>query len=98
MRIFRLIISIAISSFVIPATELYADSDRSSANGSNTDQAREYLPGEEVVTESGQKLKVWSTRGPVEVNKAPEPFEDSDDQIDVIVDTRDKQQRRDRRR
>lgn len=36
----------------------------------------EFLPGEEVVTPTGKKVKVWSTRGPVPVSKAPEPFED----------------------
>ncbi len=29
------------------------------------------LPGEEVVTESGQRMRVWSSAGPVPVNPRP---------------------------
>ena len=29
------------------------------------------LPGEEVVTQTGQKMKVWSSAGPVPVNQQP---------------------------
>ncbi len=31
------------------------------------------LPGEEVVTESGQRMRVWSSAGPVPVNPRPTP-------------------------
>lgn len=31
------------------------------------------LPGEEVVTETGQKMRVWSSAGPVPVNQQPTP-------------------------
>lgn len=31
------------------------------------------LPGEEVVTQTGQKMKVWSSAGPVPVNQQPTP-------------------------
>jgi hypothetical protein len=31
------------------------------------------LPGEEVVTEQGQKMRVWSSAGPVPVNPQPTP-------------------------
>lgn len=31
------------------------------------------LPGEEVVTETGQKMRVWSSSGPVPVNPRPTP-------------------------
>lgn len=51
---------------------------------------RDYLPGEEVTTASGKKLKVWSTRGPVEVSQAPEPFESEDEKrlppLDLYVE------------
>lgn len=29
------------------------------------------LPGEEVVTQTGQKMKVWSSSGPVPINQQP---------------------------
>lgn len=58
------------------------------------------LPGE-IMNDSGQKMKVWSTAGPVPVSKAPtapeaaqapEPFNDTKvlqpDSINVIVDDR----------
>ncbi len=32
------------------------------------------LPGEEVETASGKRMKVWTTEGPVAVAPAPEPF------------------------
>lgn len=35
-----------------------------------------FLPGEEVVTSTGKKMRVWSTEGPVPVSRPPEPFED----------------------
>ncbi len=31
------------------------------------------LPGEEVVTEGGQRMRVWSSSGPVPVNPRPTP-------------------------
>jgi hypothetical protein len=31
------------------------------------------LPGEEIVTETGQKMRVWSSAGPVPVNPMPTP-------------------------
>lgn len=31
------------------------------------------LPGEEVVTQNGQKMRVWSSAGPVPVNPQPTP-------------------------
>lgn len=32
-------------------------------------------PGEEITTKEGKKVKRWSTRGPVEVAPAPQPFD-----------------------
>ncbi len=58
------------------------------------------LPGERVHTRGGQKLRVWSTAGPVPAREAPTliPNEKHIDvgEVDVIVDTRD--DRRDRKR
>jgi hypothetical protein len=31
------------------------------------------IPGEEIVTETGQKMRVWSSAGPVPVNPRPTP-------------------------
>lgn len=31
------------------------------------------IPGEEVVTEGGQRMRVWSSSGPVPVNPVPTP-------------------------
>lgn len=47
-------------------------SDLSSSNFKKSGER--FLPGEEVVTPTGRKLKVWSSEGPVKVNPAPEPF------------------------
>lgn len=57
---------------------------------SPTEQPREYLPGEEVATPSGKKLKVWSTRGAVAVNKVPEPFKENSlpGDLNVVIDGR----------
>lgn len=49
---------------------------KEAAPSANYNKDRHFLPGEEVVTPTGQKLKVWSTEGPVPVSKAPEPFSD----------------------
>ncbi len=49
--------------------------DKSSANYK---KSKEFIPGEEVVTPTGKTVKVWSTKGPVEVSKAPEPFADEE--------------------
>lgn len=50
------------------------------------------LPGEEIVTETGQKMRVWSSAGPVPVNPQPtaQPLPDgrSVGGVGVIVDSR----------
>lgn len=50
------------------------------------------LPGEEVVTETGQKMRVWSSAGPVPVNQQPTPQPLPQSQsvggVGVIVDSR----------
>ena len=50
-----------------------------------------FLPGEEVVTSTGQKMKVWSTKGQLHVSPPPKPFEDPSAQrlpSGIIIDTR----------
>jgi hypothetical protein len=52
------------------------------------------MPGEEIVTETGQKMKVWSSAGPVPVNPRPTPQQlptgSNGAGVGVIVDTRDR--------
>lgn len=55
------------------------------------------FPGQEVTTQSGTKVKLWSTVGPVPVEPAPQPF-DRDKQhglsgSQIIVDTRKSRER-----
>jgi len=58
-----------------------AGADESSENYKKSEK---FLPGEEVVTPTGQKLRVWSTEGPVPVSPPPEPFEAPEErQIEV---------------
>ena len=61
-----------------------------SKESANYQKAEKLLPGEEVVTPTGQKIKVWSTEGPVKVNKAPEPFADQEksvaDDAHIVID------------
>ena len=50
------------------------------------------LPGEEVVTQTGQKMRVWSSAGPVPVNQQPTPQPLNGNGyggVGVIVDGRD---------
>lgn len=58
----------------------------------NLSKTEHFLPGEEVVTETGKKVKVWSTRGPVKVSPPPQPFDDPRkgyiDGANIIVDER----------
>ncbi len=64
----------------------------------NFGKTERFLPGEEVVTPSGQKLKVWSTKGPVPVSRAPEPFEDREKALlpnsHVVIDAEEIRRRR----
>ena len=50
------------------------------ANEHSTPTTRQYdkrlppvMPGEEIVTETGQRMRVWSSSGPVPVNAQPTP-------------------------
>lgn len=49
------------------------------------------MPGEEIVTETGQKMKTWSSSGPVPVNRRPPPqtVGNGSGLGGVIVDTRE---------
>lgn len=63
-----------------------ASETKASENYYKTD---EFIPGEEVVTPTGDKIKVWSSRGPVPVSPPPQPFDDPNQKIDpgqVIID------------
>lgn len=45
------------------------------------------LPGEEIVTETGQRMRVWSSSGPVPINPPPPP-QQLGGGVPVIVDGR----------
>ncbi len=67
-------------------TEPRRPTDQSSANFNKTQR---FIPGEEVITPTGKKVKVWSSEGPVPVSRAPEPFEDREKSLipdNVIID------------
>lgn len=74
--------------------EVVGEMPREKASGekasSNYSKADGFLPGEEVVTPTGKKMKVWSTEGPVEVARPPEPFEDREktvlDGSHIVID------------
>lgn len=88
------LIALLVSVTCLVAGSAQADSGNADTNNpasGNYEKAEKLLPGEEVVTPTGQKMKVWSTEGPVNVDRAPEPFEDPNDQIgdvDVVIDGR----------
>lgn len=76
-----------------------SDSGRDDERSGNYDKAEKLLPGETVVTPTGQRIKVWSTKGPVPVSRAPEPFAEKDgglpSGVGVIVDVEERRRRRD---
>lgn len=90
----RLLLSFLILPGIASAQLEEVPSDKRSGN---YDKAQKLLPGETVVTPTGQRIKVWSTQGPVEVSPAPEPFAKPNgglpDGVGVITDER---RRRDR--
>ena len=65
---------------------------------SNYKQSDEYLPGEEVVTPAGQKMKVWSTKGEVKVHdlnpQPPGAYPRAD--VDLVIDARKRKHKIDR--
>ena len=74
-----LFIVVAVSSFCTPVT--WADGNGSTApDRVGNPTSRQYdqrlppvIPGEEVVTEGGQRMRVWSSSGPVPINPVPTP-------------------------
>lgn len=62
---------------LFPLAALAQPENKASANFNKTEK---FLPGEEVVTPTGQKMKVWSTEGPVPVSPPPQPFQNPADQ------------------
>jgi hypothetical protein len=80
------IISLA-DSFEVPTAQIET---KESANYNKSDK---FLPGEEVVTPTGQKMKVWTTEGPVKVSPPPQPFQAPEEQrptkgTSVLIDQR----------
>lgn len=62
----------------IPASSSRADGRSVEQNNQPTTRQNDprlppVLPGEEIVTESGQRMRVWSSAGPVPVNPRPTP-------------------------
>lgn len=49
------------------------DQDSKPTTRQNDPRLPAVLPGEEIVTETGQKMRVWSSAGPVPVNPMPTP-------------------------
>lgn len=78
--------------------KLSTASSKEDLSSKNYNKSKKLLPGEEVVTPTGQKLKVWSTKGPVPVSRAPEPFEDREKSVlndaHVVVDVDASRRRR----
>lgn len=83
MRTSRWLLVLFASAAAVCTAVLSASADDSSGGsggGGAVPSRKQYdkrlppvLPGEEVVTESGQKMKVWSSAGPVPVNQ-PTPL------------------------
>lgn len=71
--------TLVVACTVIPVTKASADgkADGGGAVNPTTRQNDQrlppVLPGEEIVTETGQKMRVWSSSGPVPVNPQPTP-------------------------
>jgi hypothetical protein len=71
--------------------EAAAESNEKPTNRQDDDRLPPVLPGEEVVTETGQKMRVWSSAGPVPRNLQPTPqtiYGNGYGGPDVIVDGR----------
>ncbi len=68
-----------------------ADGNDKPTTRQDDDRLPPVLPGEEVVTQTGQKMRVWSSAGPVPVNQQPTPQTLNGDGyggVGVIVDGR----------
>jgi hypothetical protein len=69
-----------------------ADGNDKPTTRQDDDRLPPVLPGEEVVTQTGQKMRVWSSAGPVPVNQQPTPQTLNGNGyggVGVIVDGRD---------
>ena len=88
-------------SFRVPAdTAERTKSEVSKADAQFDRRLPPVLPGEEV-SDGKNKMKVWSSSGPVPVGPAPEPWADSyktrvSPEVGVVIDQRDAQQPRGR--
>lgn len=72
-------------------TAAEADGNDKPTTRQDDDRLPPVLPGEEVVTQTGQKMRVWSSAGPVPVNQQPTPQTLNGDGyggVGVIVDGR----------
>lgn len=109
MRINQLLIGltfgvVSLLDSLILATA-FADGDElhpSELHGRTTPTTRQYndrlppiLPGEEIETETGQRMRVWSSSGPVPINRQPTPASIENNVgnsgVGVIVDSRSRQ-------
>ena len=83
------------SEWTVPQPTATVTTDQSSKNFPKTGR---FLPGEEVVTPTGKKMRVWSTEGPVPVTQPPTPGYGAPNGIpygtEVIVDQREPTRRR----
>jgi len=80
MRLQQLSLPLFVVSFALAtgASEVKADGkilEQSSQPTTRQNDPRlpPVLPGEEIVTETGQRMRVWSSAGPVPVNPRPTP-------------------------
>jgi hypothetical protein len=85
-----------------PLVSCYADGNQPSAEPryqrpttrQYNDRLPPVMPGEEIVTETDQKMKTWSSSGPVPVNRRPPPQAVGNGVVGggvgVIVDGRDR--------
>ena len=99
MRTASLFLTVVASAVCVYTTHALADQvDDGSDNSQPTtrqddDRLPAVLPGEEVVTQTGQRMKVWSSAGPVPVNPMPTPqniFGDGDGAgLGIILDGRE---------
>lgn len=88
--VFLSILAVLIPKFSFADEQWATDPNAQGVSSSGDRHLDQVLPGEEITTANGKKMKVWSTRGPVPVSRAPEPFEDREkstlDGSRVIVD------------
>lgn len=99
MRALRFLLSVVASSSCLLSLAAYADQVDDGGDSSQPTTRQDdprlppVLPGEEVVTQTGQRMKVWSSAGPVPVNPMPTPqqiFGDGDGAgLGIFVDGRE---------